>query len=648
MLHRKPYDIKKVAGHDGKVAGHDGNVVAYNNDKKTVINQDTKKVAGHDGYKNSKSRGTIIDNLIDYSKKDNTYISHIYGGNMDKWQQIRNEMIRVPKTFLDKFPNLKTELAEKYYNKYLEKLREILLPSCPFMTGNYTHVALANLYDRYMTFQHQNTEYYIWNEFKELRPFFVEVDGEKGNGRKKSTNNFNKNSKVYIMNQKLIDFLIDTANAEELVQMYYGDLNDDVSIEGVPIDIKNLENFILSTTREIEQSISGSKHELSLIRNLRQAKYIKIISNYFYPIYNNYVLPQIPSPSLYGRMYYKGINIQNISKEVRNACLGEHYVYDLNAAVYAIKLMIAKNILSENNISDFGYWTYTKEYLEWKSPLRYRLSEHIKSYPDPEKLVKEAITAIGFGARISGGSWQDNDGNWQTPAIDDIIMNQIDRKNFLEDPWVREFVKEQHELTKFISKYYIEIDGFVESVKYIPKMFANNGKIRNAQVMSYLFQNTEKNIMDIVTDDLPVIARIHDSFITKKKLTTEQLLQIKGTLSRFDQLMTINTEHINAWTNPIVHDEISLHEERIEREEQLANSLGYDTTRVPKKQITYISTHNDSQCYDGSGYDGSGYENYNPDNDEYLDGMIMEERKEHWRIIGYNPNKLPSYIEKLL
>ena len=626
---------------------YDEKVAGYNGNKKTVINQDIKKVVAYDGDKNSKSRGSIIDNLIDYSEKDSTYISHTYGGNMDKWQQIGNELIRVPKTFLHRFPNLKTELAEKYYNKYLGKLREILLPSCPFMTGNYTYVPLKKLYASNLTFEHETKQYYIWNEFKELRPFFVEVDGEKGNGRKKSTNNFNKNSKVYIMNQKLIDFLIDTANAEELVQMYYGDLDDDVPIEGVPIDMKNLENYILSTTREIEKSLNN-KHELALLRNLRQAKYIKIIANYFFPIYNDYVLPQIPSPSKYGRMYYKGINIQNISKEVRNACLGEHYVYDLNAAVYAIKLMIAKNILTENNISDFGYWTYTKEYLEWKSPLRTKLSQHIKSYPDPEKLVKEAMTAIGFGARISGGSWQDNDGNWQTPAIDDIIMNQIDRKNFLEDPWVKKFVKEQHELTKFISKYYIEIDGFVESVKYVPKMFANNGKIRNSQVMSYLFQNTEKNIMDLITENLPVIARIHDSFITKKKLTTEELLSVKGTLYGLDQLMTINIEHINPWTNPNVHDEISLHEERIEREEQLAQSLGYDTTRSPKKQMTYISTHNDSQCYDGSGYDGSGYENYNPDDDPYIIDMTKEELVEHWRIIGYNPNKLPNHIENLL
>ena len=69
--------------------------------------------------------------------------------------------------------------------------------------------------DEMSDFQYKNNRYYVWKEFKDLRPFFSVIDDKKGSGYKKG-NPFEQNSEVYIMNQKLIDMLIDTAQAEEL------------------------------------------------------------------------------------------------------------------------------------------------------------------------------------------------------------------------------------------------------------------------------------------------------------------------------------------------------------------------------------------------------------------------------------------------
>ena len=529
-----------------------------------------------------------------------------------KWQQ---RYLRVPSEFSQKFPDMTDQKAQKHYNTYLSALRKMLLRRMPFTKSNYVFISLKTLGDTMGDFQYQNKRYYVWKEFKDIRPFFNIIDDKKGNGRKKG-NPFERNSEVYIMNQKLVDLLIDTADTDELVTMYYGELtpNDIDTLELVPVDMESLQNYIDVTTREIEKSDKNSKHESVLYRNLRQAKYVKIITNYFYNVYNKYVLPQIPKSSPYGRVYYKGINIQNVTKEVRSAILGEHYVYDLNAAVYAIKLMMTKDILKKNGIDDYGHFVYTKEYLEWKSSLRKQLAKHITAYKDGEKLVKEAITAIGFGARIGGGSWL-IDGEWHTTSIEDIIMNPNDRKNFMNDPWIKKFVKEQQAMTKIIAEHYISDNQFVDKLRDIPNMFKNN-RIRKSQVMSYLFQHTEKLIMDMITQDIPVIARVHDSFITKKQLSYEQLTNIKYKLNKLEPLMTIGYEDFHAWIDTEKFDDES------DIDEAFSRLTGVPHTKPNiKLKTSYTKTT------------------------EYYDGLCDYGDSHYYR---EEENELPDFIAKLV
>lgn len=496
------------------------------------------------------------------------------------WQK---EYIRVPDEFTNKFPDMSRDKAQKYYDTYLAMLRNTILRRMPFVTTNYIHVSLDKLW--YYDFKYKKTRYYIWQEFKDIRPFFSVIDDKKGTGYKKG-NPFEKNSEVFIMNQKLIDLLIDTADTKELVAMYYGDMDEVMvdNLELVPVDIDSITNFINSTQRQLDIVEKNSNHESTLYRNLRQAKYVKLISTFFYDVYNQYVLPQIPKPSPYGRIYYKGINIQNVSKEVRSAILGDHYAYDLNAAVYAIKLMLTKQILHKNGIDDFGHLTYTKEYLDWKEPLRKHLARHITRYPKAEKLVKEAITAIGFGARIGGGSWL-IDGEWHTTSIEDIIMNPNDRKNFMNDPWIKKFVKEQQGMTKIIAEDYISNKEFVEGLHNVPNMF-KNGKIRKSQVMSYVFQHMEKQIMDMITENIPVVARVHDSFITKRKLNHHELTEVKMKLNKLEPLMTIDYEQFHEWIDTSIIDEEELHRQHIKHEEYMAR--GYQLNYKDDVDLTVL------------------------------------------------------------
>lgn len=556
---------------------------------------------------------------------------------------------RVPKAFTDKFPDMSESKAQKHYDTYLSLLRHVLLKRMPFLTSNYTFISLDRLWTK--EFQYKNKRYYVWNEFKDLRPFFVVLEDKKGNGRKKLTNQqqglqYTLNSEVFIMNQKLIDFLIDTADVNELVSMFYGELTPELidTVEVVPVDISSLTGFIENTQNELARAKynNNPKHEATLYRNLRQAKYVKIISEFFFTAYNDYVLPQIPNPSPYGRVYYKGINIQNISKEVRAAALGDHVAYDLNAAVYAIKLMMAKRVLNDQGISDIGKYTYTKEYLDSKSQIREKLANHLVAYRtaggDSVKLVKDAITAIGFGARIGGGSWK-IDGEWHTTSIEDIIFNKNDRMNFMNDPWVKQFVKEQHQMTNEITKAFIESEGFVESVMDVPNMF-KNGKIRKSQVMSYLFQHTEKQIMDVITENIPVIARVHDSFITKKKLSVDQTLELKSKLNHIDNLMTIDFEEFHAWI-PTNDDQ-----DESDIDEAFAKLTGVSHAKPVVKFTKNYAPKTVEGFYDGGCDYGKQY--YDPENDSYVESMNVEERERHYKLMGYTPSQFPQYINNLL
>ena len=393
----------------------------------------------------------------------------------------------LPKQFTEKFPDMKQEIAEKHFEKYLQIMRNELLRQLPYIDDDIVNINLDRLWS--YKFRYQYNYYYIWKEFNELVPFvYITNTG---------SNLKNHISKGKILDQKLLDLLIDTQDTNELIKMYYGsyELTD---MTMIPIDMKSTKGYIASTEYQLDNTNTNNNHRNKMLANLRQAKYIKLIAEYYYPKYGSYVLPHIPSKSAYGRTYYKGINLQNVSKEVRAAVLGTHYQYDMYAAIFAIKLYLADEILKEQGKSVWGQYSYTTEYLEQKDQIRNRLGKLIHAYPDGNKLVKEAITAIGFGARLSGGAWLDGL-VWQSSSIKDIIKNRDDFKRFAEDSWLRHFHKEQKDLTNLIVNDYLQNESFVNKIKDLPDIKSVNGNWSKQKIMSYIFQHTETSIINFIT-----------------------------------------------------------------------------------------------------------------------------------------------------
>lgn len=468
------------------------------------------------------------------------------------------QLIPIPLGFVKKFPNLTQKKQQKHFEQYLSVVFSHLAKRLPFMNDQFTYLALKKIHDECGEFQYQNERYYIYKEFKDICPLYAVIDT--GSNLKYTKNLFQKNSRVKIMNYKYIDLLIDNGNAQELVALFYGDIDDKVELKTVNVDMLSLNNFINHCDNELRVGSVNEKYYNQIRKNRYQAKYIKIISEFFHDAYGKYCFPMIPHKSDYGRTYYKGINIMNMKEEVRRAVIGNYHQYDLDAAVYAIKVMLAKNVLAENDESHFGKFTYTKEYLDRKSNLRKELAREclIKTpvpFKEKIKYIKEAITAIGFGARIGAGSWQTTDNEWKNPALNDIIMNKEDRERFINHSFVKNFVKEQQDMLKLIVDHYLKDDEFVNKLIPIKNMFNNNGRVRKAQVMAYLFQHTESYIMNQVASLAgQEVFLIHDALITNKPITNSCLLDMKYLLKELDDELTIDHEFKKGW-DPTEYEE---------------------------------------------------------------------------------------------
>lgn len=562
----------------------------------------------------------------------------------------------IPKEFLDKFPKLPMHKAQEKWDRYLQVMRKALLRRVPFMNDDKTTISTKKLRDdcgRFYPYGKNNDRYtkeetaYVYNELYPLYPFFATI--------KKGNNISHKNSDIVIVNQKLIDLLIDTADHDELVSLYYGDMTEDELDElfWVPIDLQSLDNYIKATSKQLPTIDVYSKpaYYYKILKSLRQAKYIKIITEFF----DQDQFPMRVNKSPYGRTYYTGLNLQNCHKEVRNAALGDNHQYDLEAAVYAIKMMLIDDIYTEQGKDLDGHYIYTKEYLDHKGHIRNKLAMHIQHYQDPVKLVKETITAIGFGAKISGGAWGTGLDK-QYPAINSIIMNDDDRTRFLNDAWVINFQKEQVQLTKEITNYYKNKKGWCDThMANLPRSTNKIGKYRTTAIMSYLFQKLETMIMEDISKDLDkddILLTVHDSIICKYPLNGIDLQDIRSKLLEHSPFLKISKEFNKGWLDIDTMSYEVEHKEFIKQQERLAN--GYkseyaqtDNIPVVKHKHEKVETIHDGKCYDS--YDeGRKHESYDVDNDELLNDMTLDQRREHFRILGHEINRFPDSINKLI
>ena len=344
----------------------------------------------------------------------------------------------------------------------------------------------------------------------------------------------------------------------------------------VPVDIESLKAFIVWVT---EKANKGADHKRA--QSLIHAKTILAVSCVTGGIY-----PQRIKPSQFGRNYYEGVSVQNIHKELRRAMLGNCWEYDIRSSVVCWKMGFAKRLLCDAGLPQhvrkkFPATTlYLEDKADFMSTVRYFTFEGNTSLT-PEfqlGLIKQALTAISFGAKVLGKGWTDKSGNWKNPALVEILQNKCERDKFLLDPTVKAFTAEQKLLDQYIFELVKQKVPDLLELEFVKTL---SGRVNKSKVISYLYQHSETEAIDFVLGYADQhghqpIARVHDAIFFRNRLGVDLKSEIEYALQQHTRnpYWHLAPKKIKRYSSISIDQavEAQLHKQRIIDEEQLAAS----------------------------------------------------------------------------
>jgi hypothetical protein len=347
----------------------------------------------------------------------------------------------------------------------------------------------------------------------------------------------------------------------------------------VPVDIESLKAFVHWVGAGAE---FGSKQKRQQILN--QAKLVLAVASI-----NGAMFPQRIKLSPFGRTYYEGISVQNVHKELRRAMLGNCWEYDIRSSVVAWKMGFASRLLSfERSAQDvrksFPATTlYLEDKQDFMGTVRYFTFDSNTSLTTDFQLglIKQALTAISFGAKVGGKGWSDGAGTWRNPALVEILQNSSERARFLSDPSVSAFIAEQKRLDDFLVA---TVKREAPQLLELPELRSLSGRINKAKVVSYLYQHAETAAMDCA---LAVsaryghepIARVHDAIFFRNRLGAElkseiQFVMQESTANPYWHLIPKQIKRYTPLSLDLVTEE-ALHRRRIAAEELRAASFSF-------------------------------------------------------------------------
>lgn len=417
-------------------------------------------------------------------------------------------------------------------------------------------------------------------------------------------NNINQMlSGVALQNCDLLDIItMATESPGELFDRHYGPhLHSELEFDWVPIDVPNLQRYIKSTREHVLQQQPYSKEYRKFMRYLFSAETILALTletkNRFAEqmpaIRDHYLIQFRASNSNFGRINYVGINLQNISRVVRVAALGQCYEYDINAGVFA-----AYAHWTDAECLDLDSFAF---YLDNKQFIRQTLVSEclINTRTNQEHkldIIKRAINALGFGATSSSGYMKRTPGKppqWVNNALADIILSKADRDLFIK----HDFVKAIQSDVKALTKHCVSLaDPELLKQRWLRGDNAKGecaGNFSGKKLMAYLYQQHETQVMDAVLNSQPdvvVALRVHDAVYTLSKLDVEAAELDAQAINPY---ITFSSERKAAWFNKLdaeqEQQQIAAHKQHLQQEEQLARTYAARTveTSPPPVKIDY-------------------------------------------------------------
>jgi hypothetical protein len=304
---------------------------------------------------------------------------------------------------------------------------------------------------------------------------------------------------------------------------YFGYLSSaqrDQVFDHVPIDVPSLEAYVAWLNTKATKMSPGRVRVYT-----EQALLILAIAKHTGGFY-----PQRRKPSPFGRTYYCGISVQNVNKELRRAMLGNCWEYDIRSSVVTWKMTFAQELtdqkypLKECRKLFWASWLYLEDRRDFMLEVRKEVFGITNGLPVQyqEKLIKEAITAISFGARSNVNGWRETNGVWINSALGDILKNSSQRTAFLNNATVQAFIKEQALLDTYIA------DGLKTEMPdvYFGPLITRNIKPSKSKAVAFAYQKSETRVMNVAYEVLAKhrikpIARIHDAFVVRHKLSID-------------------------------------------------------------------------------------------------------------------------------
>jgi hypothetical protein len=331
--------------------------------------------------------------------------------------------------------------AREHTSQYLKSCAlAVLQDHFSSEAGSNYWINQTEIQNKLNTIMVKGQRFYVWKTFQSFpeRVFDIIATG----------NNLTEKLSMAQASYTLEEIIMAAGTPDELWAEVYKPYATQMLIQdydAAPIDQRSLSNYIrsnLSQDRDRPGMSVALREELD--RNLKHAQKIWMLAEAA-----SGVLYQIRSDSQFGRKYYQGPNLQNTPKRVRHAALGHCHEYDLESSVFAWKLSWFRQICSAHN--QFVPMPATLAYLDHKQAYRRKLARTVfDSDADwAVKIIKELITAIGFGAPARSTGYVAA-GKYQQPALASIIRdkNRLDRA--LADPELREFMQEQQDMNTAI------------------------------------------------------------------------------------------------------------------------------------------------------------------------------------------------------
>jgi len=344
--------------------------------------------------------------------------------------------------------------------------------------------------------------------------------------------------------------------------------NEEVTFD-TPIDKDSLREEM----DKWNQQLKNEKNDIlknKLQRNIACASIILAATN------DSNILVQEMNPSDSGRLYFKGLNLQNIPKKVRHAALGSYHLYDIRVCAFGVMAGIAMDYQNSLGIPVINQH-HIYEYIRYKDKVRMDITKqvypHTQSYKleDIKKLkeyynIKISLTAIGFGAKLNTASyWEDSNGKLQTTSLLKSMRNKEDLNKFLNCEEVKNLIKEFTDCTKSVLHRLDNDQEFAKEFSIKPKM-------TKGQKLAMVYQTMESIIMNQFISNIgydKVLLSVHDGVYLKHGINLANewtKLKVKYIYDmlyiQFDHEHQIR-KNTNVDTNSETHSEFIKQEERI-------------------------------------------------------------------------------------